>query len=258
MKCNLILGDCLDVMPTLAPQSIDAIITDLPYGTTACSWDEVIPFAPMWEQVRRLLKPRGVFVTTASQPFTSKLVMSNPSWFRHDWVWNKLSATNPANSLIAPKKCHESVIVFGESGHKFNPVMWDGGRPNNKRGSSHRQFGVGREQNYQPDYSHKANGNERYPLSVIRLPFQADECNNTMRVHPTQKPVALYAYLIRTYANADDTVMDFCMGSGTTGVAAAKEGRNFVGVELDSSYFAIAEKRIREAQMQLPLLEFAD
>jgi len=133
--------------------------------------------------------------------------------------------------------------------------MWDKGKPNGNRGTAPREFAIGCRQDYAKEFSHKADGNSRYPLSVIRLPFQVGECNNTLRVHPTQKPVALYEYLIRTYTNAGDTVLDFTMGSGTTGVAAIKEGRRFIGVELDPTYFAIAQKRIDEAAMQLPLFE---
>jgi DNA modification methylase len=247
---RLICGDCLALLPTLEAGSVDAIITDLPYGgTTACNWDEVIPFTPMWEQVKRVLRPRGVFVTTAAQPFTSLLVASNIKLFRHDLVWDKLSAVSPLNSLIAPKRSHESIIVFGQPGHTYNPQMWDAGKPNSKRGKSPRTLAVGRHETYD-ETSRKAKPNDRYPVSIIRIPFGAGECNSALRVHPTQKPVALMAYLIRTYTNVGDTVLDFCMGSGTTGVAAIKEGRRFVGMELDSGYFAIAQKRLEDAAAQ--------
>lgn len=254
---SLHLGDCLEILPTLEAGSVDAIITDLPYQQTAYSWDELIPFSFMWEQAWRVVKPNGVFVTTGSQPFTSKLVMSNPKQFRHEWVWDKLSGASPANSQIAPKRCHESILVFAESGHTYNPIMWDAGKPNGNRGNAPRQFGVGREPNYAKEFSYKANENLRYPLSVIRLSYQTGECNNTVRMHPTQKPVALYEYLIRTYTNEGDTVADICCGSGTTGVACVQTGRNFIGIEIDPGYFAIAQKRIAEAQMQMPLLEVA-
>lgn len=255
MTVQLYQGDCLEVMRTLEPQSIDAIITDLPYGTTACSWDEVIPFAPMWEQVKRVLKPRGVFVTTAGQPFASRLVSSNYAYFRHDLVWDKLAATSPANSLIAPKRTHESILVFGQPGHTYNPIMWDAGRPHSKRGRHNRSFGVGREQIYDRDFSHKDHEHLRYPTSVVQVSNREAECNNTLREHPSQKPVALYAYLIRTYTNPGDTVGDFTMGSGTTMVACVQTGRNGIGCDNDPTYYAIAQKRIEQAAQQPSLFD---
>jgi len=248
MTVRLIQGDCLEVLRTLAPQSIDAIITDLPYGTTACSWDEVIPFAPMWAEVKRLLKPRGAFVTTASQPFTSKLVMSNAEWFRYEWIWDKNGATGFLDANRRPLRRHENVLVFAGSQTIYNPVKW--------QGKPYKTHGVPREgKNYEGYNAHvalyKENDGERYPTSIVE--FRKGDTREI--VHPTQKPVALYEYLIRTYTNEGDTVLDFTMGSGTTGVACVKTGRNFIGIELDPGYFAIAERRISEAQMQMPLLE---
>lgn len=242
-QVTLLLGDCLEVMRTLDAGSLDAIITDLPYGTTACAWDEVIPFVPMWEQVKRILKPRGVFVTTASQPFTSRLVMSNLEWFRYEWVAQKPQGTGYLNANRQPMKNHESVIVFAEGAHTYNPQMRFGRAYRATRGAVGgfvRDKTVG---GYET-----VNDGSRYPLSVVDFVWETG-------LHPTQKPVALYAYLIRTYTNPGDTVLDLCMGSGTTGVAAVKEGRNFVGCDNDGGYFAIAQRRIEQAQMQLPLLE---
>lgn len=256
MTYTLHCGDCLDILPTLPSGSIDAVIADPPYGTTACKWDSVIPLDAMWRELKRVVKPRGAVVLFAAQPFTSALVMSNAAWFKYEWVWDKLSATSPANSLIAPKRSHENILVFAESGYTYNPVMWDAGKPNAKRGASHRQLVPGRNQDYKDDYSHKADANSRYPLSVIHLPFQVGECNNTMRVHPTQKPVDLLRYLIRTYTNPGETVLDFCYGSGTTGVAALMEGRSFVGMERDAGYYALG--RTRMEQVQPALMEAAD
>lgn len=244
---RLYCGDCLEVMATLEPQSIDAIITDLPYGTTACSWDEIIPFEPMWEAVKRALKPRGVFVTTASQPFTSALVMSNAEWFKYAWVWNKELAGNGILANVQPLKIHEDVCVFADGATVYNQqktkglARWKGGIKDN-----HGTFSNA--------VSAKVWSVDYHPVSILKYSGAGMRQDRT---HPTQKPVALYSYLIRTYTNAGDTVLDFCMGSGTTGCAAVKEGRHFVGVEQDPGYFAIAEKRIAEAQMQLPLLEVA-
>lgn len=260
MSYTLHLGDCLTVLPTLAANSIDAIITDLPYGTTACKWDEVIPFAPMWEQVKRILKPHGAFVTTASQPFTSALVMSNAEWFRHSWIWDKQRHTGGANADKAPMRAHEDICVFARSSITYHPQMsaWTIDEIKRLRKNEFLytpKSAMGHRPNIVPSRDESVQRG-RYPGTVIRIaalgsidPERAD--------HPTQKPVALYAYLIRTYTNPGDTVLDFCAGSGTTGVAAIKEGRNFVGVELDADYFKIAEKRISEAAMQPMLLEVA-
>lgn len=248
MSYEIILGDCLEVMPTLEAGSIDAIITDLPYGTTACAWDEVIPFAPMWEQVKRLLKPRGVFVTTASQPFTSALVMSNAAWFKYAWVWNKQLAGNGILAKIQPLKIHEDVCVFGNGSITYNPqdtkgrARWKGGIRD-----VHGTFSNA--------HSPKVWSIEYHPISI--LDYSGAGMRNE-RVHPTQKPVALYAYLIRTYTNPGDTVLDFCMGSGTTGVAAIKEGRKFVGIEKDERYHAIAKRRLEDAAAQPLLFEMAE
>ena len=229
-------------MKTLPDKSIDAIITDLPYGTTACKWDSIIPFAPMWEQVKRLLKPRGVFVTTASQPFTSKLVCSNLEWFKYEWIWEKGKATGFLSANRAPLKAHENICVFSFGGNTYNPQMEAGkqhksGRKNTKEYSEvygEIKDSLCERENY-------------YPRTVF---YKAHETNPQ---HPTQKPVALYEYLIRTYTNEGDTVLDFVMGSGTTGVACVNTGRNFIGIELDAGYFAIAEKRIAQARQQMTL-----
>lgn len=244
---KLHLGDALETMHSLSAQSLDAIITDLPYGTTACAWDTVIPFAPLWEAVKHVLKPRGVFVTTASQPFTSALVMSNLEWFRYCVVWEKSVSLGFLDANRKPLKAHEDIAIFSAGYCTYNPQMMQG-RPWKKKQGANRahQYGAIKAQTQE-------NYGTRYPRSVIAI----DNGNNFNHGHPTQKPVALYAYLIRTYTNAGDTVGDFTMGSGTTGVAAVKEGRHFVGADNNAEYYAIAEKRIAEAQLQLPLLETA-
>lgn len=253
MTVTLYQGDCLEILKTLPAGSVDAIITDLPYGTTACSWDEVIPFAPMWEQVKRLLKPRGAFVTTASQPFTSKLVMSNAEWFKYALVWRKSSGAGHLNAKNAPIKMHEDIAVFSDGATANRSIR---NMTYNPQGLQ-----VVNRTRIQPPQSNDVIGTRpsrsrgyiqewgNYPVTVLSFP------NDWDTHHPTQKPVALYDYLIRTYTNAGDTVLDFTMGSGTTGVAAVKTGRNFIGMEIDPTYFAIAQRRIEEAQMQLPLLE---
>jgi site-specific DNA-methyltransferase (adenine-specific) len=234
---ELRLGDCLDVMGSIPDGSIDLIACDLPFGTTACRWDQVIPFEPLWAHYRRLIKPRGAIVLNASQPFTSILVMSNPEWFRYEWIWDKVNhSSGYGNAKRMPLKRHESACVFYQKSPTYNPQMGAGkpfvastrgvpkilGRTGLKSGPS-------------------INRGTRYPTSIIR--FKAD-IKSEMGLHPTQKPVALMEYLIRTYSNEGDTVLDNAMGSGTTGIACLNTGRNFIGIESDPSYFAVAERRI--------------
>ena len=238
---TLHLGDALDILPTLPAQSVNAIITDLPYGTTACKWDTVIPFAPMWEQVKRILKPRGVFVTTASQPFTSALVMSNLEWFRYEWVWEKNLDTGHLNAHIRPMLKHESIIVFSTGNETYNPQGIKRYEKINKRGGNGDNYGKSGLQNFQ-EFTN-------YPRSLLQF-----NVHREVEQHPTQKPTALYRYLILTYTNPGDTVLDFCAGSGTTGVAAIDTGRDCILVERDPEYHAIAQRRIAAAQMQ-PRLE---
>jgi DNA modification methylase len=243
MKTTILQGDCLEILPTLADKSVDAIITDLPYGTTQCTWDSVIPLEPMWVQVRRLCK--GAFVTTAAQPFTSVLVCSNMEWFKYDWTWDKVNKTTGfVNAKIRPLVRHESVLVFGNGGAKYNPQMTPG-RAYRKSGTYKAKI-----------YNDMPNGDNAKKLYTERCPqtileFEGDDKTNGFH-HPTQKPVALYEYLIQTYTNPGDTVLDFCMGSGTTGVAARQTGRNFIGIEKDPEYFRIAERRIVGANVPLP------
>lgn len=254
------LGDCLEFMRTLESGSVDAVITDLPYGITACAWDEAIPFAPMWAAVKRILKPRGAFVTTASQPFTSRLVMSNLEWFKYCWVWEKARASGFLHARNAPLKIHEDIAVFspGAVAHahlvdnrmNYFPQMGNG-KPYKQAKNPDVRFRWANIARPSTNHVHIAeNKGTRYPLSVLRFPNP-----NHANDHPTQKPVALYDYLIRTYTNEGDTILDFAMGSGTTGVAAVQTGRKFIGCEIDPGYFEIARKRIEAARMQPRLLE---
>ena len=237
MTSKLYHGDCLEIMPTLEAGSIDAIITDLPYGTTACKWDVVIPFAPMWEQVKRLLKPRGAFVTTASQPFTSALVMSNPKWFKYEWIWQKEQGTGFQLAKYRPMIEHENVVVFGDNSINYNPQMVVMDKPQTQKRKSN---------NGSSDSSHLKYADERISIYTERSPTSIKRFVRDRGDHPTQKPVALYEYLIKTYTNEGDTVLDFVMGSGTTGIACKNTGRNFIGIEKDDKYFTIAEARIND------------
>ena len=230
------LGDCLDVMQGIPDGSVDMVMTDPPFGTTACKWDSVIPFEPMWAQLKRITKPSGAIVLMASQPFTSALVMSNVGMFRYDLKWIKTQATGFYNANRMPLRAHEDIIVFYQSLPSYNPQKTAGEPYVQKRGSASEVY-------QGKDLSVTVNETGmRHPLSWRVFQRDAD------KTHPTQKPVALMEYLIKTYTNAGETVLDFTMGSGTTGVAAAHTGRRFIGLEMDADYFAIAQARIQKAQ----------
>ncbi len=250
MTYTLHHGDCLDIMPTLAAGSVDAIITDLPYGTTACAWDTIIPFVPMWEQVKRVLKPNGVFVTTASQPFTSALVMSNLEWYRYDYVWNKLKAANFLFGNNQPLKKTEYIHVFYGMQPTYNPIKT---KNTNGRQKSGRK-GIGNTiHQHLPNAPKRSMAGKNYEDDML-LPDNIIEISKPSNpIHPTQKPVALYEYLIRTHTNPGETVLDFCFGSCTTGVAALRTQRAFIGIERELDYFEIGQKRMKETALQPPL-----
>ena len=245
---RLLCGDCLEILPTLEAGSIDAVLTDLPYGITHNLWDKVIPFEPMWEQVKRVLKPHGVFATTAGQPFISALVMSNPEWFRYEWVWNKAYCTGHLWAKQMPMKQHDNVAVFFTGAGTYNPQMEQLKAGDSRFRASGRFSAEPKTDTYRRGLksTHHAETGQRYPKSIIRF-LQPRH----LVVHPTQKPTDLYEYLVRTYTNEGETVLDFVMGSGTTGVACVQTGRNFVGIEISPHDFANAERRIAEAQLQM-------
>jgi len=257
MTVTLHLGDCLQIMPTLPAGSIDAIITDVPYGATACAWDTVIPFVPMWECVKRVLKPNGVFVTTASQPFTSMLVVSNLKWFKYEWIWNKNMVTGFATAKYRPMLSHENITVFSKSPHVFNPIKRiteSSESIRNAQNGTMKRRHKGLEKSI---HDHGMARPEAMPYKEFVNPrtslFFDTPARRNGSFHPTQKPVALYKYLILTYTNPGDTVLDICAGSGTTGVACIETGRNFIGNELKQEYYEIMEKRIKQAQLQMLL-----
>jgi site-specific DNA-methyltransferase (adenine-specific) len=228
--------DCLSDggMALIPDKSIDMILCDLPYGTTACKWDTIIPFDMLWAQYERIIKDNGAIVLTASQPFTSLLVASNTNLFRHSWVWNKKAAANVMNAKYSPLKIHEDVVVFSKKRANYFPQMVKG-KPRIKGGHKERENIYGKQEAKKGVWS-----DEYYPKSIL-------EYSNASKkdvVHPTQKPVDLFAYLIRTYTNEGDIVLDNCMGSGTTAVAALNTNRKFIGFETEPAYIEIANKRI--------------
>jgi site-specific DNA-methyltransferase (adenine-specific) len=223
-----------DVLPTLEAGSIDAVICDPPYGTTACVWDSPIPFASMWEQLRRLVKPRGAIVLFGSQPFTSALVMSNPKWFRYEWIWEKDQGTGYLNANRNPMKVHENIMVFYDGLGTYNPQKRSGkpyATTSGSVGGFVRDKTVG-------GYLTMSDG-ARFPVSVLR--FYGEQ-----GLHPTQKPVALMEYLIQTYTNPGDVILDFTMGSGTTLRAAKNLGRACIGIETERQYVDIAVDRLAQ------------
>ena len=236
---QLYQGDCLEVMRTLPDGCVDMVLCDLPYGTTQNKWDSVIPFEPLWREYRRIVKESGAIVLTASQPFTTDLINSNRSEFRYEWIWDKTKGGNFLLAKKQPLKSHENVCVFYRRQPTYIPRMVTRGAVRKKGGGkASDNFGV---------VPTVAYNNEYYPTSII----EASTGNRVDQHHPTQKPVGLMEYMIRTYTNEGDVVLDNTMGSGTTGVACMNAGRKFIGIERDEGYFKIAQDRINAA-MPIP------
>lgn len=231
---NIMMGECLEIMKLIPDNCIDMVLCDLPYGTTACKWDSVIPFEPLWEQYRRIAKPNAAIVLTASQPFTTALIASNLRDFRYCWVWEKSRPVGFLQANKQPMRKHEDVAVFATGRAPYNPQGLIACEKKVKRTTQG--------ENYRPAKSNEYTQTvTNYPASVIKFPSEG------RTVHPTQKPVALMEYLIRTYTNEGDVVLDNTMGSGTTGVACVNTGRYFMGIEKDEKYFNIAKERIQAA-----------
>ena len=236
MSIELYNGDCLEVMKNIPDKSVDMILTDPPYGTTACKWDSVIPFEPMWEQLNRIIKPNGAICLFGSEPFSSALRMSNIKHFKYDWYWNKIRGVGHLNAKRQPMKSVETISVFYKKQCCYNPQM----RPREKSRTS-------KNNNSQKVFGNCRNNfvgetlKEKYPVSLITF-SKSDMKKN--KFHSSQKPIDLLEYLIRTYTNEGETVLDFTMGSGSTGVACVNTNRNFIGIELDENYFNIAKERL--------------
>ena len=248
---KMIWGDCLEVMPDIPDGSIDAILCDLPYGTTTCKWDSIIPLEPLWEQYRRIIKPNGAIVLTASQPFTTKLIASNMEMFKYCWVWEKSRPTNPVHAKNMPMKLHEDICIFapGVISHKgqsdrrmtYNPqglsrIDAKRYRPSRKNGSD---VNMGDRPSLKCNWVQTHTG---YPASILIISSQ----HNVKAYHPTQKPVPLFEYLIKTYTNEGEIILDNCIGSGTTAIAAIRSNRHFIGIEKDAKYCLLARNRIRK------------
>jgi site-specific DNA-methyltransferase (adenine-specific) len=233
---DLRLGDCLEVMKEIPDKSIDMILCDLPYGTTRNKWDSVISLDKLWEQYSRIIKDNGAIVLFSQMPFTAELVHSNLNLFKYEWIWQKENGTGFLNAKKMPLKIHENIEIFYKKTPTYNPQMRKGFKPYSQmsgRGSS----------NYGEQIRVQTiNDGERYPIDIIE--FKRDK----EKLHPTQKPIGLLEYLIKTYTNENETVLDNCMGSGSTGVACINTNRNFIGIELDENYYKIACERINNTQ----------
>ena len=232
-------------MKQIDDKSIDMILCDLPYGTTACKWDSVILFEPLWEQYKRIIKDNGAIVLTASQPFTSALVMSNPKWFKYEWIWDKVKPTNMLNASHQPLRRHENICIFYKKKAKYNPQKIDNPK------------GVEKRSKYA--YSRKIEGGETVgeikkggvssnyePNKLLPVSIQVFS-KDAKPTHPTQKPVALFEYLIKTYTDEGETVLDNCIGSGTTAIASINTNRNYIGIEKDENYYELAKNRVLQA-----------
>ena len=231
-------GDCLELMKDIPDKSIDLILCDLPYGTTANKWDIVIPFDKLWAQYNRIIKDNAAIILFSQMPFGANLIMSNPKMFRYEWIWEKDNGTGFLNAKKMPLKKHENILVFYKHLPTYNPQMREGFKPyyNDKSDSSISST------NYRPlKGTISSSDGTRYPIDMIKF-------NRDRGLHPTQKPVALLEYLIKTYTNEGDVVLDNCMGSGSTGVACQNTNREFIGMELDEKYFQIACDRLEAAQ----------
>jgi site-specific DNA-methyltransferase (adenine-specific) len=240
-------GDCLDVMTELPAESIDLVLTDLPYGTTANKWDSVIPLADLWPAYTAVGKQTAAYVLTASQPFTAALVVSNLPMFKHEWIWIKNRGSNFANTVREPMKEHESVLVFSKGKWTYNRQMQERTGSGGDRVKYNVAFRSGSD-NYR-----EFEGREQNELPELRVPSTWQKFNTEVGLHPTQKPVGLMAYLVRTYSNAGDTVLDSCAGSGTTLVAAAQEGRRAIGIELEERYCEVIATRLSQQSFALEI-----
>lgn len=240
-------GDCLIEMNKIADKSVDMILCDLPYGVTQNKWDSIIPFDKMWEQYNRIIKDNHAIILFGSQPFTSKLVCSNIDDFKYEWIYKKTIGSNFGNLRFQPMKEHENVLVFGKGRVNYYPIKQE-----RTEGSKNRvKYALKSKPNRSMNYGFNYNESRIDKFEELRYPSSVQEFNNCRQklgLHPTQKPTDLLEYLIKTYTMEGDTVLDNCMGSGSTGVACVNTKRNFIGIELDDNYFKIAEDRINKVR----------
>ena len=248
---ELYLGDCLETMDKLIENNVkvDMVLTDPPYGTTHCKWDTIIPMDEMWLRINKLIKTNGAIVLFGSQPFTSNLIYSNIKCFKHQWIWNKNSSGNILAAKYQPLKIEEEILVFTSKGERVNyyPIFTEGRDESNHKPTLKKSNLLGEMKSGKFKTTEKnKKGNQRYPKNIINIFTQSTECRSSQRLHPTQKPIELLEYLIKTYTKEGELVLDFTMGSGSTGVACMNTNRNFIGIELNEKYFDIAKERMEE------------
>ncbi len=239
----LMKGDCLERMKEIESGSVDAVISDIPYGTTSCKWDSVIPLEAMWKELHRIIKPNRAIVLFGSQPFTSILITSNLKMFKYEWIWEKSKSGSAFTAKYRPVNKHENILVFGKGTLLYNPILTEGtpySRNHDVSECDINNHGIG----FNRKVVKTENTGFRYPITVQK--FQ-QKWRRQDQIHPTQKPVELMEYLIKTYSNEGDTILDFTAGSFTTGVACMNTNRKFVGIEMDNHYFDIGSKRITSA-----------
>ena len=244
---ELLHGDCLELMKDIPDKSIDMILCDLPYGTTANKWDNVLDLDKLWIEYKRILTSDGTILLFSSQPFTTDLIVSARDWFKYEIIWDKMHGTDFQLANIKPMKAHENILVFAPNKTTYNKQMIKREKPidtrgwkQDKRNKDHNNFHS--RENIVKVYK------DKNPTTVLQYSMANGECNNSKRIHPTQKPIALCEYFIKTYSNKSDIILDNCMGSGSTGVACINTNRNFIGIEKDDKYFEIAKNRIEEAR----------
>ena len=246
---RLINGDCIEEMNALIDEDVkvDLVLTDLPYGTTQCKWDSIIPFEPMWDCVNQLTNERTPCVFFGNEPFSSRLRLSNLNNYKYDIIWDKIVRTGFLNANRQPLRQYENIMIFYKKQCVYNPIKWKGKEPSHPHILKKRKNNV---YGYSKDHVSEQT-KWKYPTNIYQCNSSKDEVNHTARFHPTQKPVALLEYLIKTYSNEGDTVLDFTMGSGSTGVACRNTNRDFIGIELDEEYYNIAKERIFDNQARL-------
>ena len=238
-KIDLYNGDCLEIMKNISDKSVDMILCDLPYGTTACKWDVIIPFEPLWGQYNRIIKDNGAIVLFGSEPFSSALRMSNIKNFKYDWIWDKVKPNGHLVAKHRPMQRNENISVFGKGKINYYPIMIERDKPKKSKEYSRTEIMGG---SITDDKGKTLN--KKYPQNIL-VYSNASQKN---KLHPTQKPIPLLEYLIKTYTNEGDVVLDNCMGSGSAGVACVNTNRDFIGIELDKDYFNIAKQRITGSQ----------
>ena len=249
MSIELFNDDCFKILEELKEKGvkIDMVLTDLPYNLTQCNWDTTINIKQMWEYLIEITHPTTPILLFGNEPFSSHLRLSQQKLYKYDIIWDKIIRTGHLNAKKQPLRQYENIIVFYEKQPTYNPIMWDGKEENHPHRTKKKNTNVYGKHHEVPTKLTK----KKYPTNIIRVNARSNECNNTKRVHPTQKPVELLEYLIKTYSNEGDTVLDFTMGSGSTGVACLQTNRNFIGIELNNDYFKIAKDRINNYQSRL-------